>query len=123
MDRERGQATVELALCLPFVALLAAVVLEIGLLGADQIRLWNAAREAARVAAVDADAGAAREAAEASGPDPIELEIDPPAANRTQGGTVTVRLSHGSKGHVPLARALIPDLVLTAEVAMRIEQP
>ncbi|HWL66295.1 MAG TPA: TadE family protein [Actinomycetota bacterium] len=118
-----GQATVELAFCLPFVALLIAVVLEICLLGTDQIRLWNAAREAARLATVQSDEAAIREAATAGGPERVAITMHPPAGNRTQGGTVTVRLIHRPKGHVPLVRALVSRLTLRADATMRIEQP
>ena len=121
--RQSGQATVELALCLPFVALLVAIVLEIGLLGTDQIKLWNAAREGARVATVEADEDAIREAALATGPEPLTISVNPPAGNRTQGGTVTVELLHRPRGHVPLIRRLVSSLALRAHATMRIEQP
>ena len=51
--RERGQATVELALGLPVVLLGVLLVVQVGLVVADQVRVVHAAREGVRVAAVD----------------------------------------------------------------------
>ncbi len=50
---DRGQATVELALVLPVLALLLLGVLVIGVVATAQVSLENAAREAARAAAVE----------------------------------------------------------------------
>jgi len=60
-----GQAAVELALALPVVVLLLLGMLQVALVGRDQLAIELAAREAARAAAVSADpAAAARLAAE-----------------------------------------------------------
>ena len=62
---ERGQAAVELALALPVVVLLLLGMLQVALVGRDQLAIELAAREAARAAAVSADpVAAARLAAE-----------------------------------------------------------
>ena len=58
--RERGQATVELALVLPVLALLVAGVIAVGVVAATQVSLENAAREAARAAALEPPAARAR---------------------------------------------------------------
>lgn len=122
-ESERGQATVELALCLPFLALLTAAVVEVGLIGADQVRLWHAAREAARIAVVDPDPSAAREASERAGLEPLRLSIDPQPADRVQGSPLTVELVHRPRGHVPLVGVLSRSIELRAHATMRIEQP
>ena len=54
-----GQSTVELALCLPVVLMALLFVVQVGLVVRDQIRTVQAAREAARSAAVEASPGAA----------------------------------------------------------------
>lgn len=120
---EAGQATVELALVLPILALLLAALVEIGLLVADQGRLWHAAREAARVATVDPDTADIREAAERPGLRPIELEVEPQPHLRRQGDPVTVALVHRPRARVPLFGVLLRQRALTAEATMRIEQP
>lgn len=122
-DRETGQATIELVLCLPFAILLIAFVIQVGLVGVEQIRLWHAAREAVRIASVDGDPEAIRAAAESSGLDDVGLTIDPPAPNRTQGGAVRVGLSHHPDTFVPFAGFLLSRITLRADATMRIEQP
>ncbi len=53
--RDNGQATVELAVVLPFIVLLAAALIQCGLIVGDQLAVWNAARNAARAASVSSD--------------------------------------------------------------------
>ncbi|HVF52155.1 MAG TPA: TadE family protein [Actinomycetota bacterium] len=119
---DRGQATLELALCLPLVALILAAVVESGLVVSDQVRLWHSAREAARVAAVDPNPEAIEDAAEASGLKPLDIQTSPQAAERRQGGAVTVALEYEPRGRVPLIGRLI-SVPLTASSTMRIEVP
>ena len=120
---ERGQATVELALCLPLVAALIGVSIEAGLLAADRARLWHAAREAARVASVDPDPAAVERAADEAGLEQVDVFVDPAPAARVQGDPVTVEAAYTPPGHLPLVGALFRRFVLTATVTMRIEQP
>lgn len=124
MSRDaRGQATVEFVLCLPFVALLLAFSVEVALLGFDRARVWQAAREAARVAVVDPDPAAASAAANRVGPGPLDLAIDPPAHLRRQGGSLSVSVRHHREGVIPLIRELFGDVELRARATMRIEVP
>ncbi len=122
-EGEWGQSTVELALCLPVVALVLTAVIEIVLLGGDQVRLWHAAREAARVAAVDGDEAHIEDAATRSGPDDISIAVAPRGAGRRQGEPVRVSLRHNPGARVPLIGLLFENLTLTADATMRIEQP
>jgi hypothetical protein len=120
---DRGQATVEFVLCLPFVLLLAAILVEITLVGADRARVWQAAREAARVAVVDADAAAASRAAARVAPGPLEVEIDPPPHLRRQGDRLSAVVVHRRDGSIPLVGRLFDGIELRAEATMRIEVP
>jgi Flp pilus assembly protein TadG len=120
---ERGQATLELALCLPFLALVLTAVVEVGALVADDVRLWHAAREAARAAVVDPDPAAARAAAERAGLSRFEMTISPEPAYRVQGGPLTVSLTYEPRTRLPLLGALMRAIELHAEASMRIEQP
>jgi TadE-like protein len=120
---ERGQATVELALCLPLVALLLAAVVEIAMVAADQARLMHAAREAARIAVVDDDAAEIRAAAEGSGLEGIELTVTPRRDLRRQGDPLTVLLKYEPPARTPIIGVLIQRITLRAEATMRIEQP
>jgi hypothetical protein len=119
----RGQATVELALCLPILALLAATVVEVGAIAGDRARLWHSAREAARAATVESDPERVIAAAERGGLEPLDVDIEPAPAFRRQGDPVTVRLTFDPPSRTPLVGALFGAIELHAEASMRIEQP
>ena len=120
---QSGQTTVEFALCLPIVAIVLGGIFEVGMIGLDQIRLWHASREAARVAVVDPDVTAAEQAAARSGLQPLEISIDPPVLERTTGDPLTVTLHYRPPGRVPLIGGVFDDLTLDASATMRIERP
>lgn len=123
MECERGQATVEIALTLPVVAMLLALIVEVGIVAADRSRVWHAAREGARVAAVEPDEGRVRSAVAAAGVQGAEVTIDPPSRERVQGEPVTVSISYRHRGRAPLVGALFERVVLEAVATMRIEKP
>ena len=117
-----GQATVELALVLPLVALLLLLVLQVGLVMRDHLLVAHAAREAVRAAAVsDGDrAGAAVRAAERAG----DLASDrlQVATTLTDGGErVSVQVRYRSSTDVPLVGLLLPDVGLSSDAVMRVE--
>ena len=122
-SNERGQATVELALCLPFVVVLAAIVVQIGMVAGAQVRVWHAAREGARAAAVDDDFEQIRAAAARAGLEPMRIEIEPPASDRIQGGPVTVTVSHAPAGRLPVVGRVLEGFVLEGAATMRVEVP
>ena len=66
-SRDRGQAAVELALCLPLLFIFLLGIVQLVVIVRDQLAVQLAAREAARAAAV-----AASSAAAARGALPIE---------------------------------------------------
>ena len=118
-----GQATVELALCLPLVAVLIAVALEFAALGLDRSRLWQAARESARVAAVDPDPDAVQEVLDAAGLGDADFVITPDVSARVQGEPIEVELEFQPTGSVPLIGDLFEGVVLKASASMRLEKP
>jgi hypothetical protein len=120
---QRGQATVELALSLPLLALIIGVLVEFGMLVADQARLWHAAREAARIAAVDADEDHQLHAANEGGLGPLEMVTEPVPSLRMQGEPVEVSLRYSPDGSVPLIGALFERITLSSSATMRIETP
>ena len=120
---ERGQAAVEFVLCLPIVALGLGVLIEIGLLVGDHVRLWHAAREGARIAIVDSDPDEIRGAAEQAGLSPLTVDVDPEFADRSTGEPLTVTLRYEPSGHLPLLGELIDGRTLISSATMRIEQP
>lgn len=117
--REGGQATVELALAFPVVLLGILLVLQLALVARDQLLVTHAAREAARAAAVEPRADAARDAAleSTTSLDPARIHVE---ADRI-GERIRIRVRYRSRTVLPLVGVLVPDPTLTASVTMRIE--
>ena len=115
-----GQASVELALVLPLVALVLLLVLQAGLVVRDHLLVTHAAREAARAAAVSDDerAGAARRAAERAG----SLDDDHLGVTvTTSADRVSAHVRYLSSTDVPLIGLLLPDVTMEASATMRVE--
>lgn len=117
---DRGQASVELALCLPVVAVLLLLVVQAGLVVADQVAVVQGAREGARRASVDPDPAAARQAALGGrlGADRTTVVVDR-VAGAPELARVTVR--HRAATEVPIVGRLLPDVDLEAVAAMAVE--
>lgn len=119
----RGQATVELAIVLPLIALLLLAVVQVALVVRAHVLVTHAAREAARAAAVDAHPAAARRAAVASSVlDPDRLAVDVGHRGRP-GGRVRVHIRYRMPTEVPLVGILARDLELAADATMQVEGP
>jgi len=114
---------VELALLLPVVVLLLLAVLQVGLLARDVVLVTHAAREAARAAATDAHAQAARDAAlAASGLEGERLEVVT-FGRAGPGSRVRVEVTFRAPTRVPVVGALLGDRTIEAEATMRVEAP
>lgn len=120
-SNEDGQAAVELALCLPLIAALALMLLQVALVVRDQVLVTHAARAAAREAAVSADPSAVQAAAAAAGHlDPTRLRVS--VRNRGRPGTqVVVVVLYATPTSVPLVGAVVGDVHLSSTAAMRVE--
>ena len=117
-SRARGQATVELALVLPLVLTLALVVVQVGLVARDAVRVTHAARSATRAASVGLDDDSVRRAAsEGSGLAPSRLSVVIVRA----GDWVTVRVTYRCPTDVPLVGTIAPAVVLRDQLTMRVE--
>ena len=120
---DAGQASVELALLLPVVAVLLLAVLQVGLLARDVVLVTHASREAARAAATDPDPGAARAAAAASsGLDGDRLSVHVTGRGGT-GSRVRVEVAYRAPTAVPLVGALVGDRTIRSTATMRVEPP
>jgi Flp pilus assembly protein TadG len=116
--RDRGQATVELALALPFLCVLLLAVVQVAVVARDRVAVQLAAREAARAASVAPDLRSATAAAErAIGLRPLRVQVSEAA------GVVQVRVSYTDPTDVPLVGAVLPDVEVSASVAMAVEPP
>ena len=119
--RERGQATVELALVLPLAVLFALIALQLGVVAKDLLLVHHAAREGARAAAVEPSAGAARTAVVGSASlDPGRVSVQL-SGGTERGDETTATVTYRASTSVPLVGALIPDITLRASVTMRVE--
>jgi Flp pilus assembly protein TadG len=117
--RDRGQAAVELALCLPLLFIFLLAIVQLVVIVRDQLAVQLAAREAARAAAVAAPSAAAAEGAADRAVTLRPLAV----ATSLAGATVTVTVSHVTPTDVPLIGALLPDITVTAEATMALEPP
>jgi Flp pilus assembly protein TadG len=116
---DRGQAAVELALCLPLLFMFLLGLVQLVVIVRDQLAVQLAAREAARAAAVtgSSDVSAQRAATRAIALTPLTV------VTRLSADTVTVTVTHLTHTDVPLIGALLPDITVTAEATMALEPP
>lgn len=119
---ERGSASIEFALVLPILLILTLAMVQVGLLVRDDLVLTNAARAAAREAAVTSDDDRVRSAMEDAAAslraEDIELSIE----RSERGHPATVRLRYPDRIVVPFVGWLFPSTVtLQGEASMRQE--
>jgi hypothetical protein len=115
---QAGQTTAELALIFPVVLLLVLVLVQATLILRDQLALTGAAREAARAASLYPDPARAEQAAAAVLPGATVTSGPRPPV----GELVRVSVSYRSPTGLPLVGPLLPDPVLVARAAMRVER-
>lgn len=115
-----GQATVELALCLPLLCLLLLGSVQVAVVIRDHLVAGLAAREAARAAVVSADpTGAGTAAAIASGLDAERATI----TIVDRGADVDAIVVYRVPTDLPLIGAVLPDLTVRAAATMVFEPP
>jgi TadE-like protein len=115
-----GQSSVELALVLPFVALVALLIVQVAVIGQRHVMVVHMAREAARAAAVaedDAAGAAARAARRAGAVDEARVTID----MQVHGREVEVAVTYREPTDVAVVGRLLPDVTLSARTTMRSE--
>ena len=116
--RARGQATVEIALVLPVIVVIALAVVQVGVVVHARVMVTHAAREGVRVAAVGGtDQAAAQAAAAAGGLSPSRVSV----TVERSGGRVHVRVDYTAATDVPLVGAFLDAVPLTATATMRLE--
>lgn len=116
---ESGQATVELAVILPFIVFIAAGLIQCGLIVANQLTVWNAARSAARAASISPDPQIDAQQAANSAVDlrPLQVTIT------TIDDVVSAHVVYIDRTNLPLIGVLFPEISLEATVAMLREIP
>jgi hypothetical protein len=113
--RTGGQATVELALALPFVVTALLLVAQVGLVVRAQLLVQHAAREGARAVAVGDEAPAP------VGLDPGRTSVAVARSGTGPGDRVTVTVTYRLVTDLPLVGPLVPDLDLRGRATMRVE--
>jgi hypothetical protein len=53
----------------------------------------------------------------------LQIDVDPPPADRSPGEALTVSLTYSPHGHVPLLGSVLARSMMHAEATMRVEQP
>ncbi len=119
--KERGQATVELALVLPLVVLFALIVVQAALVANARLLVSHAAREGARAAAVDPSQATAASAARGSLGVPGDRLAISMSGGSSEGELITVTVVYSVPTNVPLVGQLIGDVEVEASVTMRVE--
>ncbi|MFM7262401.1 MAG: TadE/TadG family type IV pilus assembly protein [Acidimicrobiales bacterium] len=114
---DRGQATVEFALLLPFVAALAACIVVVTAACLQLLALNDLARNCARAAAVSSDPAAAATATARN------LHGDVSVTTGTEGTTVTVRVRRWFTVSVPFVGQVRLRTPLSAGASMLLEPP
>ena len=122
---ERGQATVELVLVLPVVAMLVLALVQVGVVARDRLVLAHVGREAARAVAVDPRPEAAIAAARAaSGLDPDRLHVELGSSDGVRprpGDRLTITVHYSAPTAAPIVGRLIGDVAMAVEVTVRVE--
>ena len=114
---DNGQATVELALAMPLLCVLALGVVQLAMVMRDQIAAIEIARMAARAAAVATDPMSAAATAAAA------ARSDASVSTSIVGSTVTVEVSIVNSTDVPLIGAWLPAVELRSDASMLLEPP
>jgi Flp pilus assembly protein TadG len=116
--RDAGQATVEVALAFPIVALMLLAVVQVTLVARDQIAVIHAAREGARAAALSgarpSDGVAAAREATALEPSRLSVQV-------SGGSDVRVTVAYRAPTDVALVGRLLGDVTVRATTVMRAE--
>jgi Flp pilus assembly protein TadG len=114
----RGQASVEFALALPIVVVMAAGLVVVGAAVRNELVVELAAREGARAAAVsDTPAAAAARAANRA----VDLPID--VTTTSDGSTVTVTVTYVDDVDVAILGSLIGPVTHIGSATMALEPP
>ncbi len=118
--RERGQATVEVVLVLPFVVLVVSAVLQVTVIVRDTIRLGHVAREAARSAMVDDPTTAGEHARASTALDPSRLTVDVQGGD-APGDRLVVTVRYRMPTDVAVVGVLLPEVTIEERLVTRRE--
>jgi Flp pilus assembly protein TadG len=126
LKRKKGQALLETALILPFLILILAGIIDIGLLFNNDLVISNAAREGARIAAIGSSDAAIQSSiinmTQSLKQSKLKITINPQDSTRKKGDQVTVTVEYDNSLITPIISAILPNPVhLSAKTVMRVE--
>jgi len=117
--REHGQATVEFALVLPVVFAMLLLLVQIALVGRDELLVVHAARDAVREATLTANVTDVTHTAQRTLPGAVARVV----RRGGVGQAVEVEVSYVSHTSLPLIGVLLPDVTVHSASVMRVERP
>ncbi|HMS25381.1 MAG TPA: pilus assembly protein [Acidimicrobiia bacterium] len=115
---DRGQATVEVALLIPFLALFLLLIVQVALIAREHVLVAQAARSAARELSVNSNHENAITVAQRSAPG-ARIDISRPS---TPGQYLSVTVHETVKSSLPLIGIVFPDVTVSSQVVMRVEK-
>ena len=116
--RENGQATLEVALLLPLLAVFLMLIIQVGLVASRHVLVANAARLGAREASVNQNISDAIIEIHKSVPD-AKVKIDRPSS---PGQYLHVEVSDTVESSLPIIGVLFPDITVLGKSSMRVEK-
>jgi hypothetical protein len=105
-------------LLIPLIVFAALAIIQVALVVRDELSVVYAAREAARAAGVDGDAGHAETAARHT----LAGAVVTVGPRGRVGSEVTVEVKYRSVTSLPLVGVLFPNPMLHAKAVMRVER-
>ncbi|WP_164984910.1 TadE/TadG family type IV pilus assembly protein [Ammoniphilus sp. CFH 90114] len=126
MRSNKGQSTVELALCLPILLILLIGILDFGLVLHTNLMLDHAGREAARAASVGKTDAEVSQMILSGTPglqsSKLSFSVTPAQANRTRGVYATVTISYPIDFISPITKTVFQSpYTITTKTVMRVE--
>jgi hypothetical protein len=123
---DKGQSIVETALVLPLIVLILTGIIDFGFLFSNYLQISNAARDAARSAAIgmlDSDINVLiTNMTPTLVPEDRTVTITPPEGSRVKGEEVKVSISYDYHLLTPVISSIVPNpITLNADTSMRME--
>ena len=115
---QSGQATVEVALLIPLLAVFLMLIIQVGIVIRQQVLVTNASRAGAREASVNQDTSEAINRVKFSVPD-AKVKINRPSK---AGEYLTVNVTDTVESPLPIIGVLIPEITVKANTSMRVEK-
>lgn len=115
---ESGQATVEIALLIPLLAIFLLLIIQVGIVARQHVLVANASRAAARESSVNKDTFSVISTAHKTVPN-SQVKISRPDK---VGDYLTVTVRDTVESSMPLISIVFPDIAVSSSTTMRVEK-